>query len=293
VVPYDAASLADEVASMEDRSLGVHDDSELSIAGIQNKLLLIAQDGGWARPAGGAPSTHILKADHARHPGLIVAEAACMRLAGHLGLTSVEVDLENIAGVDCLIVSRFDRVRYDDGRVGRIHQEDACQALGCDPGAARGFAKYEHSGGPSLCQVSETLDTFAKDPLDELDRLVATVAFTVLVGNADAHGKNLAFLHDEGYIRLAPLYDVVPTVLWPSLRSEPAMSIGPRVTTIGRITTADILGEVKTWTYTARPVELIVHDVARRAADAVGQGLVDHDGLAELVVRNAERLLAT
>ncbi len=70
------------------------------------------------------------------------------------------------------------------------------------------------------------------------------------------------------------------------------MGIGPRVTTIGKITTADIVGEVKSWNYEPDRARPIVRDVARRAADAIGAGLVAHDGLAELVVRNAERLLA-
>ena len=291
-VPYDESSLADEVASMEDRSLGLYDDSELSIAGIQNKLLLIAQDaGGWARPAGGAPSTHILKADHTRHPGLIEAEVACMRLARHLGLTSVDASLETIAGVDCLIVSRFDRVRHEDGRVGRIHQEDICQALGGDPSDAKGRAKYEDSGGPSLRAVARLLDAHAADPLVEMDSLVAAMTFTVLVGNADAHGKNLAFLHEGASIRLAPLYDVVPTVLWPSLRTAPAMSIGPRVTTIDKVTTDDILAEARMWPHEVGRTLPIVHDVANRAADAVDRGSVEHRGLADLVVANARRLL--
>jgi hypothetical protein len=51
---------------------GIHDDSELSIAGLQNKLLLVRlDDGGWARPVAGSPSTHILKLDSQSHPGVV------------------------------------------------------------------------------------------------------------------------------------------------------------------------------------------------------------------------------
>jgi serine/threonine-protein kinase HipA len=292
-VPYDEQSLADEVAGLEDRPLGIHDDSELSIAGIQNKLLLISDGaGGWARPAGGAPSTHILKADDARHPGLIVAEAASLQLAHHLGLTQVDAHLENIGGAQCLIVSRFDRVVREDGRVARIHQEDACQALGRDPAGPRGRGKYEDGGGPSLAEVAQLLDIHARDPLAELDRLVSAITFTVLVGNADAHGKNLAYLHVSGAnIELSPLYDVVPTALWPSLRRKPAMSIGPRVTTIDKVTTTDILGEVKTWSHEPSRAARVVSHVARQALNAVGKNIVAHDELAQLVTANAKRLL--
>ena len=96
------------------------------------------------------------------------------------------------------------------------------------PGGARGRAKYEQPGrGPSLRQAAELLDSYGADPFAELDRLVATVAYTVAIGNADAHGKNLALLHpDPRTITLAPLYDTVPTALWPKLRRQAAMAVG-------------------------------------------------------------------
>ena len=63
---YDGESLADEVAGLDERPLALYDDSELSLPGLQNKLLLIKTDVGWARPVGGRPSTHILKAEDRR-----------------------------------------------------------------------------------------------------------------------------------------------------------------------------------------------------------------------------------
>lgn len=90
------------------------------------------------------------------------------------------------------------RCRYrvlEDQAVRRMHQEDLCQALAIDPRGQRGRAKYERAGGPSLRQAAELLDTYSPDPQAELDRLARIVAFTVLIGNADAHGKNLALLH--------------------------------------------------------------------------------------------------
>ncbi len=76
LIDLDADALADEVAALPDRPLGIHDDSELSLAGVQDKMLLVARDNGrWARPTGATPSTHILKLDHRRYPGLVAAEA--------------------------------------------------------------------------------------------------------------------------------------------------------------------------------------------------------------------------
>lgn len=83
---YSDDELADTVLTLEDNPLGIEDDSELSLAGIQNKLLLVRDGKRWARPTGGWPSTHILKIDSPYHPGLVEAEHACMRLAAAAGL---------------------------------------------------------------------------------------------------------------------------------------------------------------------------------------------------------------
>ena len=48
VLPYTRQSLEQEVLDLPERPLAIHDDSELSIAGLQDKLLLVRmQDGRW------------------------------------------------------------------------------------------------------------------------------------------------------------------------------------------------------------------------------------------------------
>lgn len=178
-VLYADGQLAQELLELGDHPLGVHDDSELSIAGLQDKLLLVATEDGWARPVGGSPSTHILKVDDRRHRGLINAEAACLRLARELGITSVEVEETTLADQACLIVSRFDRRVDAHGIVTRTHQEDVGQALACDPVGPSGRGKYESGGGPTLRRVAGLLDSDATDPLGQLDLLVAIVTFTI------------------------------------------------------------------------------------------------------------------
>ena len=53
--------------------------------------------------------------------------------------------------------------------------------------------------------------------------------FNCLVGNNDAHGKNFSLLYRnigaEQEITLAPLYDLVSTVVYPDLTTRTAMSI--------------------------------------------------------------------
>lgn len=55
-----ARKLDEAVASLSDNPLGLCEDSELSIAGIQDKLRLVElEGGGWGRPVHGYPSTRI------------------------------------------------------------------------------------------------------------------------------------------------------------------------------------------------------------------------------------------
>ena len=229
VEPHTPESLIAQVEDLEDHPLGARDDSELSLAGLQDKLLLVRlEDGGWGRPLRGRPSTHILKVDNLRYPGLIEAEAQCLLLARAAGLSDIEIELEMIGENNCLIVSRFDR-EVDGEDVRRVHQEDLLQALGIDPDGRQRRAKYEAGGGPRLKNAAELLDSYAPDPPAQLDRLASIATFTAIIGNADAHAKNLALLHRSPQeIELAPLYDTVPTAPWPKLRSEAAMAIGAR-----------------------------------------------------------------
>lgn len=87
------------------------------------------------------------------------------------------------------------------------------------------------------------LEPFARDIPYQLDRLLAVTTFNVVIGNADAHGKSLALLHpDAETVELAKLYDTVPTVLWPQLRTAGAMSINARWE-LEDITTEDLVDE--------------------------------------------------
>lgn len=246
VHPYTLDELADEVGGLEDRPLAIYDDSELSLAGLQNKLLLVKTQDGWGRPVGGRPSTHILKLEDRRYPGLVAMEAACLRLARAVDLTTVDATVQQLAGLDCLIVSRFDRA-VDGDDVRRIHQEDSCQALDRDPEANERKGKYEYGGGPSLREIAGLLDRHAVDAVAELQQLVRAVTYTALIGNADAHGKNVSVVHTEpGRVALAPLYDTVPTALWPQLPERAAMSVSGR-SGLADITLADVAEEAKGW----------------------------------------------
>ncbi len=292
-LPYTDQTLNDEVFGLAERPLGLYDDSELSLPGLQNKFLLIQlPDGGWARPVHGEPSTHILKVDDPRRPGLVAAEADCLRIARDLGLTSIEPEIIELGGTTCLIVKRFDRRTYDDGHLERAHQEDSCQALNRDPDANQGRGKYQRAGGPSLAEIAGLLDQWSIDSKAQRDRLLRVATLNVVVGNADAHGKNLALLHPTmTEVELAPLYDVVPTVMWENLRADMAMSVDG-VGNVHKIGVGNLIAEGVEWHMTERDAERAVIETIEAAREAADQ-LDGATGVAELVRNRSDSVLRT
>lgn len=208
----------------------------LSLAGAQDKLAVVVEaDGRLRLPHLGEPSSHILKPDSRRFRGLRDAEALALALARRIGLDAANARLVSVLGKPALLIMRYDRVRAPDGRLQRLHQEDFCQALGYPDGL-----KYEANGGPGLAACSALVRRLALGPRS-VQGLLDWVVFNALIGNADAHAKNLSLLCDrDGQRRLAPLYDLVPTVYLPEslLDRRPAMRIG-QATRIDRIGTAD------------------------------------------------------
>lgn len=219
--------LAALIEELPRRPLGVEvepGDVRLSLGGVQDKLVLIRLPSGeFGQPLGGAPSTCLLKPDYGRYEDLAVNEAFCMRAASGAGLDVARTQLVEVGSTPCLYVERFDRAEGDDGGVVRLHQEDMCQALGILPSA-----KYEANGGPSVARIVALLRELgsARAALD-VNRFLKAVLLNFLLGNSDAHGKNFALLYDDSNgVRLAPLYDVVSTVVYPGLTARMAMSIG-------------------------------------------------------------------
>ncbi|WP_445152817.1 HipA domain-containing protein [Baekduia sp. Peel2402] len=70
------------------------------------------------------------------------------------------------------------------------------------------------------------LDAHAVQPGRDRLAVADHAVFHLLVGNADAHAKNMSLLHVEDGVRLAPLYDVVSTAVYPDLNQDLALGIG-------------------------------------------------------------------
>lgn len=212
--------LAEVLAGMAKRPLLVIDDElRLSLAGAQNKLPLRYDGKQLSLPRGSAPSSHILK------PGggfghMPANEHFCMRLAEALELP-VPASLILRKPESLYLIERYDRARTPDGTLTRVHQIDFCQALNLPS-----QKKYEHEGGPSLALCFEVIKKFSSQPAKDRLNLICWTIFNYLVGNADAHAKNLSLLITREGVALAPFYDLVSTAAYRELTEKLALKIG-------------------------------------------------------------------
>lgn len=273
--PLSEDELIELVRGLRTRPLGVSSRVRLSLAGVQDKLLLTRMpDGSWGQPIDGTPSTHILKPPHPAYRNTVENEAFCMRVAKYLGLPAAEVAITTIRGRKLLVVERFDRRIDASGTVTRVHQEDVCQALGIPP-----KDKYQEDGGPSLRKVAGVLVN-AADP-SSLETLLRAVTLNVALGNADAHGKNFALLHVDGQTRqMAPIYDVMSTLAYESdgVTTHMAMYVDS-IQRIDRVTADRLVSEAAAWGLSNTRAAAIVTDVLQRLPAAVQQAAREIDEL--------------
>ena len=210
------------IAELPSRPLMVgRDGLRLSLAGAQDKLPVIVRNNRLSLPLDGTPSTHILKPEPDRFPGLAANEMFCMTLARAVGLNAPHTEYRLIGKTPCLLVQRYDRATDEDGHTTRLHQEDFCQALGFPP-----ERKYQAEGGPTLSDCISLLRNWSTAPVLDIPSFISGLIFNVLIGNADAHGKNYSLLYSGGNRRLSPYYDLVSTLAWPELSKNLAMKIG-------------------------------------------------------------------
>lgn len=172
----------------------------MSLAGAQHKLAVVLRDGALFEPAGASPSTHILKPDHpdADYPHSVINEWFVMCLAKRLGLVVPDVHRRYVPS-PVYLIDRFDRALGASGWQ-RLHAIDACQLLGLD----RSF-KYSQGSMESLAALA----TACRGQAVARARLFGWLVFNVLIGNSDAHLKNLSFLVSHEGIQLAPFYDML------------------------------------------------------------------------------------
>lgn len=219
-LPLSESSLADLLQALEKTPFKAIDgDIRLSLAGAQNKLPVMKLDKAsspFALPISPDLATsHIIKLANAHLKDLVLNEVTTMRLAKAVGLNVPDVDFLSVAGKTHFIIQRYDR---SDGE--RLHQEDFCQALAIDAAD-----KYEAEGGPSVKQCADLIRAHSHKPAADLLQFIRWVLFNLLVGNCDAHGKNIAFLYAPK-CELAPFYDLISTQCYEALSQKFSMKIG-------------------------------------------------------------------
>jgi serine/threonine-protein kinase HipA len=195
--------------------------TRLSLAGAQPKLPVILTGEDVALPLNSvAATTHILKPQPERFPGLVDNEAFCMDLARAAGLPAARVfKRKSASGLPFLLVERYDRDVTSDP-IRRLHQEDFCQALG-----KPSERKYQADGGPTVVEAASLLRASSAVPAQDLRTFWRALVFNWLIGNCDAHSKNFSLLYDVPVPTLAPLYDLVSTTVYPELTTRLAMSV--------------------------------------------------------------------
>lgn len=214
--------LYDLIAQLPQRPmLAGEGDMRLSLAGVQNKLPVHFDGDSISLPHGALASSHILKPAIRDYQGSVMNEAYCMKLAHVVGLPVPDVTLLENQGQWLYLVSRYDRRHDPHGMLIRLHQEDFCQALGILP-----ETKYEKEGGPSLAACFRLIRERSIQPVIDLRHLLNWVVFNYLIGNADAHGKNVSLLLTSQGPKLAPFYDLMSTAIYPGLTEKMAMKIG-------------------------------------------------------------------
>jgi serine/threonine-protein kinase HipA len=300
--PLEPGDVADLIEDLPTRPLGVGQETgiRLSLAGQQSKLLLNREAGKWQKPIHGHPSTYILKPEPTHYPGLSSNELLCLCLAKEVGLDVAEAHVEHFGKHATLVVARFDRAVGKDGSVVRIHQEDVLTALGVDP-----LYKYEHdddygSRGPSLAAIAGLIDRHLG--LVANLSILESVVFNVVIGNADAHARNLSLLlRPDGTVELAPLYDLVSTVHADALLNRALSQRIADQSDIDEVTVDDLLVEADSWglaaSVTGPRVTRVVASVRDRLPAAVQAALAAGGdegvlaGLAGLIEQRAMRLI--
>ena len=225
------------IANLDTMPLGVTEDEgfRISLAGAQEKTVLLFRNGQWFKPHGTTATTHILKPSIGRlSNGIDLTSSAeneyfCLKVLAALGMDTAKAEVKTFGEKSVLIVERFDRIWTADGRLLRLPQEDCCQALSVPPSR-----KYQTDGGPGIEQILQLLRGSDESPADQRRFLKANIFFWLL-GATDGHAKNFSvFLHPGGRFQLAPFYDVISAqpsvdskqVLWKHFRL--AMSFGDK-----------------------------------------------------------------
>lgn len=235
--PLPLAEISERIRQRPHQPFSVWDNKvRLSIAGFQDKIAAYRKEGDWFLVEGpNYASTHILKPEPVPDllRGLTSNEFFCMRLAARAKIPAAPVELLHVPE-PVLVITRFDRKATSSHGVERLHIIDGCQALGL-PVSYKYERPYGNNpdvrhirDGATLPKLFALIDEVSPIPVAQRLQLLNWAIFQVLIGNTDAHAKNLSFHSSSAGLVLAPAYDLVSGVAFHSKAIDDtyAMAIG-------------------------------------------------------------------
>jgi len=285
----------------------------LSVAGYQDKLQVLIEREQISLVDGTLSSTHILKPESrsTATPCMVANEHFCMTLAQRMGLPVASVEIWRIPD-PILLIKRFDRevTLHSDGSgqvamVTREHVIDGCQALDLPVSF-----KYERNlgNGRDVRHIRDGVSfeglfkgLALEHPLSARLTLLRWALFQILIGNSDAHGKNLSFYVRGERLVPAPFYDLVSVnVYGGQVEQELAMAYGDAflIDDIGAFDLADFAMRISMSPNFVANELIALASKARALAPTIthlpcyeGQEKAIVDRIARHVVTQSDRLL--
>ncbi|NQY38000.1 MAG: HipA domain-containing protein [Alteromonadaceae bacterium] len=228
--------LNSRILGLPDIPLNNKESKRMSIAGAQHKMLIIKSGEEFLEPVGATPSSHILKPEHSK-PELywqtVRNEWFVMNLAREVGLNVPHTQVCYFPQA-AYIIERFDRKSSFPEQL-RVHALDGCQLLGLSRSV-----KYIQSDIEQLNTFSENMRGKGTAKLAILNWAI----FNAIVGNTDAHLKNLSCLVTPNGLMLSPMYDLLSTAIYDDegrhLYAKLSQSMG-NAKLLGELTRDDVL----------------------------------------------------
>ena len=129
---------------------------------------------------------------------ILEGEALYSRIAQEIGL---DVNEPSTHAEGVLIIPRFDRKKTQSGGTVRLGQESLVSAIG--------VADFGHIGTHEA--YIDVLRQYSADPFADIVEYLKRDIANLALGNPDNHGRNSALSkHQDGTIRLSPLFDFAP-----------------------------------------------------------------------------------
>ncbi|MFF3003866.1 type II toxin-antitoxin system HipA family toxin [Kitasatospora sp. NPDC057940] len=269
--------------------LGDHNISpwRFSLAGVALKFSMLAQGDRLTVPAAGELGNWLVKFPDYRHADVPRNEFAMMSLARAVGVDVPEIRLihrDDLVGLPARMwpnteewayaVRRFDR--SSDGSRSRIHIEDFAQVRD----------KYPQDKYQSTFETVAAISYRGRD-MESLRETVRRTAFSIAIGNGDAHLKNWSLIYrDRRTPTLSPVYDLVSTVPYAPADQPEDLGLkfsGSKRFEGVRLAGFELLESALDRRFGASAANLA--DVARETVQAVNEQWPDHE---EMLATNPE-----